>query len=83
MQLNGTAETMQQQHDWEIVMMVDLMIGEHSYNSEPHQQMQTRQPEHQSKGKDIISCTTQGILGGIHIFQDILGNTYIFQGVAN
>ena len=31
MQLNGTAETMQQQHDWEIVMMVDLMIGVHSY----------------------------------------------------
>ena len=38
MQLNGTAETMQQQHDWEIVVMVDLMIGVHSYNSEPLQQ---------------------------------------------
>ena len=33
--------------------------------------------------KDIISRTTQGILGGIHIniFQDILDNTFIFQDV--
>ena len=28
-----------------------------------------------------MSRTAQGIQGGIHIFQDILDNTYIFQDV--
>ena len=45
--------------------------------------LQPGRPEHQSKRIDIISRTTQGILGGIHIFQDILGNTYVFQDVAS
>ena len=39
------------------------------------------QLDHQSKWVDIISCSTQGILDGIHIFQDILDDTYIFQDV--
>ena len=29
-----------------------------------------------------MSRTTQGILGGINIFQDILDNTFIFQDVV-
>ena len=47
MQLKGTAETAQQQHMTQaIAMMVSVMTGVHSYDSEPHQQVLNNSVKH-------------------------------------